>query len=59
MNATAKPMCVPCGVDRKLTVRVPVTDEYVITSYECPNCTTVLRLVEFCDSIEDGPAARY
>jgi predicted RNA-binding Zn-ribbon protein involved in translation (DUF1610 family) len=38
--------CTSCdGARRPLAVE-PIADGYEITSYECPNCKTVVRLVE-------------
>jgi hypothetical protein len=38
------PRCIACSVDRPGAM--PADDEYVIKSFECPKCKTVVRLVE-------------
>jgi hypothetical protein len=38
--------CMNCGVERRLTAVEPIVEGYEITSYECANCKTVVRLVE-------------
>lgn len=43
----AAPKCSACDLERKPTQSVPITDDYVVTSYECPNCKTTIRLVEW------------
>lgn len=45
----AAPKCFACDVERQMKTSVPITDDYVVTSYECPNCKTILRLVEWQD----------
>jgi hypothetical protein len=49
------PKCSACNLERKLTLSVPITDDYVINSFECPNCKTTLRVAEWQDS-EQGSA---
>ena len=42
------PRCVQCDVSRKLILIEPIefTPTYMLSSYECPNCMTVVRQVE-------------
>jgi hypothetical protein len=51
----ATPKCSDCNLERKLTLSVPITDDYVINSYECLNCKTTFRLAEWQES-EQGSA---
>jgi DNA-binding NarL/FixJ family response regulator len=41
----ASPLCVACGVERHAIAIELVTARYEIRSHECPNCKTVVRLV--------------
>ncbi len=52
----SKPVCTGCDVERRPTISVPITQEYVITTYECPQCKGVLRLVEDRPTIAVGNA---
>lgn len=42
------PRCVQCDVSRRLILIEPIefTPTYMLSSYECPNCMTVVRQVE-------------
>lgn len=52
----ATPKCSACDLDRQATQTVPVNEDYVIVSYECPNCKTTIRLVEWQDRVSGSAA---
>jgi hypothetical protein len=45
----AAPRCSVCDLERKPTQSVPITDDYVVTSYERSNCKSTIRLAEWQD----------
>ena len=38
--------CIMCCTDRRLVVAEPVTKQYEIQLLECPDCKSLLRLVQ-------------
>ncbi len=50
--------CVQCAVSRRLIVIEPIefTPTYMLSSYGCPNCMTVVRQVEPLPSKTNGSA---
>jgi hypothetical protein len=39
------PVCIACNRGRTLIAVKPVAKEYVMRSFECPGCMSILRLV--------------
>jgi hypothetical protein len=47
------PICTNCDIERVLTEIEPARRNYVIRTFQCPNCTGILKVVGKTDDYVD------